>query len=101
MLVELSGPTMFGRIGVMQALNRGHVWDFNSARKRYTWAPATAIVMHGQPVSHCPMSRGVPRRAKGPFWAPRRGAGLQTLETAVGIVRAAEHEPAMVRLPED
>ena len=35
MLVELSGPTMFGRIGVMQALNRGHVRDFNSARNTH------------------------------------------------------------------
>jgi len=94
MLVELSGPTMFGRIGVMQALNRGRT-------QRSTWGPATAIVMHGQPVSHCPMSHGVPRWAKGPFG--RRGAelGLQKLETAVGIVRTAEHEHAMVRLPED
>ena len=77
MLVELSGPTMFGRIGVMQALNRGHIRDFNSARKRYTWGPATAIVMHGRPVSHCP--RACREGAKGPLgaaarsWAPKIG----------------------------
>jgi hypothetical protein len=30
MLVErLNGPTMFARIGVMRALNRGHVREFN------------------------------------------------------------------------
>jgi hypothetical protein len=28
LVVELGGPTMFARIGVMQALNRGHVREF-------------------------------------------------------------------------
>ena len=29
LVVELNGPTMFARIGVMQALNRGQVREFN------------------------------------------------------------------------
>jgi hypothetical protein len=28
LVVDLGGPTMFARIGVMQALNRGHVREF-------------------------------------------------------------------------
>jgi hypothetical protein len=31
------GPTMFARIGVMRALNRGHVREFNSDRKPHHW----------------------------------------------------------------
>jgi len=31
------GPTMFARIGVMRALNRGHVREFNSDRKDHHW----------------------------------------------------------------
>jgi len=67
MLVELSGPTMFGRIGVMQALNRGRT-------QRSTWGPATAIVMHGQPVSRC---QGVPRGQRALLGAAARSWGLQ------------------------
>jgi hypothetical protein len=33
LVVEHSGPTMFARVGVMQALNRGHVREFNTSRK--------------------------------------------------------------------
>ena len=33
LVVEHGGPTMFARIGVMQALNRGHVREFNTSRK--------------------------------------------------------------------
>jgi hypothetical protein len=29
LVVEQNGPSMFARIGVMQALNRGHVREFN------------------------------------------------------------------------
>jgi hypothetical protein len=32
-LLELGGPTMFARIGVMRALNRDHVREFNPERK--------------------------------------------------------------------
>jgi hypothetical protein len=31
------GPTMFARIGVMRALNRGHVREFNPDRKDHRW----------------------------------------------------------------
>jgi hypothetical protein len=31
------GPTMFARIGVMQALNRGHVRGVDSTRKDTHW----------------------------------------------------------------
>jgi hypothetical protein len=38
LVVELGGPTMFARIGVMQALNRGHVREFNPPRKDPHWS---------------------------------------------------------------
>jgi hypothetical protein len=31
------GPTMFARIGIMRALNRGHVREFNPDRKELHW----------------------------------------------------------------
>ena len=31
------GPTMFARIGVMRALNRHHVREFNTDRKPHRW----------------------------------------------------------------
>jgi hypothetical protein len=37
MVATLSGPTMLARIGVMRALNRGHVREFNSSRKDSHW----------------------------------------------------------------
>ncbi len=33
LVVELNGPTMMARIGVMRALNRGYVREFNSSHK--------------------------------------------------------------------
>jgi hypothetical protein len=37
LVVELGGPTMFVRIGVIKALNRGHVREFNPSRKEPHW----------------------------------------------------------------
>jgi hypothetical protein len=37
LVAELGGPVMFARIGVMRALNRGHVQEFNSKRKEPHW----------------------------------------------------------------
>jgi hypothetical protein len=37
LVVELGEPTMFARIGVMKALNRGHVREFNPSRKEPRW----------------------------------------------------------------
>jgi hypothetical protein len=37
LVVEFGGPTMFARIGVMRALNRHHVPEFNPSRKEYHW----------------------------------------------------------------
>ena len=37
LVVELRGPSMFARIGVMKALNRGHVREFNPSRKEPHW----------------------------------------------------------------
>jgi hypothetical protein len=37
LVVELGGPTMFARIGVMQAFNRHHVREFNPERKDSHW----------------------------------------------------------------
>jgi hypothetical protein len=37
LVATLGGPTMFARIGVMRALNRGHVRTFDSTRKDPHW----------------------------------------------------------------
>jgi hypothetical protein len=37
LVVELGGPTMFARIGVMKALNRRLVREFNPSRKEPHW----------------------------------------------------------------
>jgi hypothetical protein len=37
LVVELDGPTMFARIGVMRALDRGYVREFNTSRKDTHW----------------------------------------------------------------
>ena len=37
MLVARGGPTMLARIGVMRALNRGHVREFDTSRKDTHW----------------------------------------------------------------
>jgi hypothetical protein len=37
LVVELGDPTMFARIGVTKALNRGHVREFNPSRKEPHW----------------------------------------------------------------
>ncbi len=37
LVVELGGPTMFARIGVMRALNRHHVREFNPSQKHHRW----------------------------------------------------------------
>ena len=40
LVVELNGPTMMARIGVMRALNRGYVQEFNPSRKNTHWGRA-------------------------------------------------------------
>jgi hypothetical protein len=37
LVVELGGPTMMARIGVMQALNRHSAREFNPSQKAYHW----------------------------------------------------------------
>ena len=37
LVAEQDGPTMFARIGVMRALNRHHVQEFNPKRKEPHW----------------------------------------------------------------
>jgi hypothetical protein len=37
LVVELGGPTMFARIGVVRALNRGHVREFNPTQREPHW----------------------------------------------------------------
>jgi hypothetical protein len=37
LVVDLGGPTIFARIGFMQALNRDNVRVFNSDRKDIHW----------------------------------------------------------------
>jgi hypothetical protein len=41
LVVELGGPTMFARIGVMRALNRNVVREFDSSRKEPHWESAS------------------------------------------------------------
>jgi hypothetical protein len=38
LVADLNGPTMFARIGVMKALNRGQVRELNPARKDHHWS---------------------------------------------------------------
>ena len=37
LVATLGGPTMFARIGVMRALNGGHVREFDISRKDHHW----------------------------------------------------------------
>ena len=37
LVAEHDGPAMFARIGVMRALNRGYVREFNTSRKDTHW----------------------------------------------------------------
>ena len=37
LVAERGGPTMLARIGVLRALNRHHVLEFNSDRKPHQW----------------------------------------------------------------
>jgi hypothetical protein len=37
LVAETDGPVMFARIGVMQALSRHHVREFNTDRKPHHW----------------------------------------------------------------
>jgi hypothetical protein len=34
---ELGGPTVFARIGIMRALNRGYVRELDTSRKDHHW----------------------------------------------------------------
>jgi hypothetical protein len=47
LVVELDGPTMMARIGVMRALNRGYVREFNSSRKDTHWGRHKQTVFLG------------------------------------------------------
>ena len=40
LVVELNGPTMMARIGMLRALNRGRVREFNPSRKNTHWVRA-------------------------------------------------------------
>jgi hypothetical protein len=42
LVATLGGPTMFARIGIRRALNRGHVREFDSTRKDHHWGKAEA-----------------------------------------------------------
>jgi hypothetical protein len=37
LVAETGGPTMLARIGVMKALNRGHVREFTESEKKHHW----------------------------------------------------------------
>ena len=46
LVADLGGPTMFARIGVLRALNRGHVRAFNPSRKDPHWGRSLESAMH-------------------------------------------------------
>jgi hypothetical protein len=52
MLVEQNGPSMFARIGVMRALNRGHVREFNPSRKDPHWGRRKLKRIMAVPIRH-------------------------------------------------
>ena len=37
LVAEQDGPPMFARIGIMRALNRGHIREFDTTRKDHHW----------------------------------------------------------------
>jgi hypothetical protein len=37
LIAENGGPTMLARVGVMRALNRGHVHEFTESGKKHHW----------------------------------------------------------------
>jgi hypothetical protein len=37
LVADLNGPTMFAHIGIMRALNRDQVREFNPSRKEHHW----------------------------------------------------------------
>ena len=37
LVAEHDGPPMFARIGIMRALNRGHIREFDTTRKDHHW----------------------------------------------------------------
>ena len=47
LVVEHNGPPMFARIGVMRALNRATVREFNPNRKDTHWGRRAANKTHG------------------------------------------------------
>jgi hypothetical protein len=42
LVADLGGPTMFARNGMMRALNRYHVREFNPSRKEHHWGAEKA-----------------------------------------------------------
>src|SRR5260370_813552 len=66
------GPTMFARIGVMQALNRHRVREFNSDRKPHHWENTNSrgtndspdLRQHQQTGRRCRPSQGVRKRGR-------------------------------------
>jgi hypothetical protein len=47
------GPTMFARIGVMRALNRGYVREFNPERKDHHWEKRIAQCQSNTNPANC------------------------------------------------
>jgi len=43
LVAEHDGPTIFARIGIMRALNRGYVREFNTSRKDTHWGQRKLI----------------------------------------------------------
>ena len=52
LVAEGGGPTMLGRIGVMRALNRGHVREFTEPRKRITGGGGSSKEFNEDPLLH-------------------------------------------------
>jgi hypothetical protein len=50
LVATLGGPTMFARIGIVRALNRGYVREFNPSRKDHHWGKRK-LTAHNRPAN--------------------------------------------------
>jgi len=68
LIVELNGPTMMARIGMLRALNRGYVREFDSSRKDTHWGNESSRGTNDDRLDL--------RRYQVPSWPPRLSQGF-------------------------
>ena len=66
LVAESDGPTMFARIGVMQAINRHHVREFDPDRKPHHWGKRKLKRANNRLDLHQHRQRGRRRRSCSP-----------------------------------